>query len=86
MDNPGTEVQNLILPRDLRTEFEFEPETLGGIGIIRFDALEMHDNDSLYSVLGERKGELSPIRAAAIPYYAWANRGPGTMRVWIPRC
>jgi DUF1680 family protein len=22
----------------------------------------------------------------AVPYYAWANRGPGTMRVWIPRC
>jgi len=21
----------------------------------------------------------------AIPDYAWANRGPGAMRVWIPR-
>ena len=21
----------------------------------------------------------------AIPYYAWANRGPGAMRVWVPR-
>jgi DUF1680 family protein len=21
----------------------------------------------------------------AIPYFAWANRGPGGMRVWIPR-
>ncbi|XBQ38635.1 hypothetical protein ABNG14_42775 [Streptomyces rapamycinicus] len=20
----------------------------------------------------------------AIPYYAWANREPGAMRVWIP--
>jgi len=20
----------------------------------------------------------------AIPYYAWANRGPGEMTVWIP--
>lgn len=23
-----------------------------------------------------------PLRA--IPYYAWANRGPSEMRVWIP--
>ena len=23
--------------------------------------------------------------AGAIPYYAWANRGVGGMRVWIPR-
>jgi uncharacterized protein len=21
----------------------------------------------------------------AVPYLAWANRGPGAMRVWIPR-
>ena len=23
--------------------------------------------------------------AGAIPYFAWANRGAGGMRVWIPR-
>jgi DUF1680 family protein len=22
---------------------------------------------------------------AAVPYYAWANRGPGGMRVWLPK-
>ena len=29
----------------------------------------------------------APHRAAtltAVPYYAWANRGPGKMRVWLP--
>ncbi|GAB4540233.1 MAG: glycoside hydrolase family 127 protein [Anaerolineae bacterium] len=26
-----------------------------------------------------------PVRLTAIPYYAWANRGIGSMRVWIPR-
>ena len=25
------------------------------------------------------------IEARAIPYYAWANRDPGAMRVWIPQ-
>lgn len=25
-----------------------------------------------------------PVEARLIPYYAWANRGPSTMRVWIP--
>jgi len=25
------------------------------------------------------------LELTAVPYYAWANRGPGTMRVWIPR-
>jgi DUF1680 family protein len=25
------------------------------------------------------------VALTAIPYYAWANREPGAMRVWIPR-
>ncbi|NUS84004.1 MAG: hypothetical protein HOY75_15000, partial [Streptomyces sp.] len=25
-----------------------------------------------------------PVRVTAIPYYAWANREAGAMRVWIP--
>ena len=32
------------------------------------------------------KGEVSPGREfVAIPYYAWANRGPGEMAVWLAR-
>jgi DUF1680 family protein len=26
-----------------------------------------------------------PVRLVAIPYYAWGNRGIGSMRVWIPQ-
>jgi DUF1680 family protein len=25
------------------------------------------------------------VELTAIPYYAWANRGPAAMRVWIPK-
>jgi DUF1680 family protein len=25
------------------------------------------------------------VTLTAVPYYAWANRGPGSMRVWIPQ-
>ena len=31
----------------------------------------------------ERYG--APARVKAVPYYAWANRGVGPMRVWLPR-
>ncbi len=30
-------------------------------------------------------GIRAPTDLVAIPYYAWANRGAGAMRVWIPR-
>jgi hypothetical protein len=25
------------------------------------------------------------LSAGAVPYFAWANRGAGAMRVWVPR-
>ncbi len=27
---------------------------------------------------------MKPVDITAIPYYAWANREPGAMQVWIP--
>jgi hypothetical protein len=38
-------------------------------------------------VIRHRSGEpaVGGLTAGAIPYFAWANRGAGGMRVWIPR-
>lgn len=33
---------------------------------------------------GDRATSLQSVTATAVPYYAWANRGPEPMRVWIP--
>ncbi len=43
-------------------------------------------SNQLYKPLGSA-GDLPhrPVRLTAIPYYAWADRGPHAMRVWIPR-
>ena len=32
----------------------------------------------------DRKKPGRPAKLVAIPYYAWADRGPSPMRVWIP--
>ncbi|MFI5891851.1 glycoside hydrolase family 127 protein [Actinoplanes sp. NPDC051513] len=45
-------------------------------------------SDALYQPLaahpaGETAGETA-VTAPAIPYFLWANRAPGPMRVWIP--
>jgi DUF1680 family protein len=29
-------------------------------------------------------GRSEPVRVTLIPYYQWANRGPATMRAWLP--
>ena len=42
--------------------------------------------DSLYRPLDDVEESTSwQTTLTAVPYYAWANRGPGKMRVWIPR-
>lgn len=41
--------------------------------------------EHLYRPLGSVKAPSRSITLTAIPYYAWANRGPGSMRVWIAR-
>jgi DUF1680 family protein len=33
----------------------------------------------------EGRSEDGQVRLAAVPYYAWAHRGPGEMAVWLPR-
>jgi DUF1680 family protein len=32
-----------------------------------------------------RDGAPAPAQLLAIPYFAWANRGDGGMRVWLPK-
>lgn len=41
--------------------------------------------DDLYRPANDKRLASRPARFTAVPYYAWANRGPGAMRVWIPR-
>jgi len=42
-------------------------------------------NRRLYRPVDELSPASStPVTLTAIPYYAWANRAPGAMRVWIP--
>ena len=41
--------------------------------------------DALYRPAPTENLPQREVTLTAVPYYAWANRGPGTMRVWIPQ-
>ncbi len=41
--------------------------------------------DTLYRTLTTENQSPQPVKLTAVPYYAWANRASGAMRVWIPR-
>ena len=62
----------------------FEKMTIAGnsiTGIVMTGKREKEKSGALYSVY--RKAEYEDIRITMIPYYCWANRGEGEMRVWI---
>ncbi|WP_226037210.1 glycoside hydrolase family 127 protein [Aquibacillus saliphilus] len=82
VDN-GKNLPSISLPRDSKLQAHKEPSTLGGIVTISGSALRVDQSswtDELYST---REHEKSPIQFKAIPYYAWCNRTPGEMLVWI---
>ena len=77
-DNAG-QVLNLLIPDTAELRAGFRQDLLGGVGVITGNVLALDRAADRVSV--ERKNH--PL--VAIPYYAWANRGPGRMSVWLAR-
>jgi uncharacterized protein len=63
---------------------DWRPELLDGMAVVRLTGRVTRDRPALYrsSTAAADVGPHLPL--TAIPYFAWANRGPGPMRVWIP--
>jgi hypothetical protein len=64
----GGTALDITLPADAPLTTEHRAELLGGVTIIRGPGL--------------RGG--APFDLLAVPYFAWANREPGEMAVWLP--
>ena len=81
----GKNLQRVYLDADAAFTCRYEPDTLGGIVAIETEGCELAfdnwDDDVLYS--SEDKPGYRPRRLCFIPYYAWANRGPAEMTVWV---
>jgi hypothetical protein len=77
VDNPGGKVRNLMLPDNQPLHAEFRADLLKGVEVIKTKAVALSRD-------GQGNLIRTPEEITAIPYYAWANRGPGQMMVWIP--
>jgi hypothetical protein len=67
---------------------EFRPDILGGIMVLKHQGkatAKPLSEEPLYRALGRTpQSEGKEVNLTFIPYYAWANRLPGAMEVWIP--
>lgn len=77
-DNPGG-VFNLLLADEAALAFSYRKDQLGGLGEIRGEALSVSRGADRASVVK------TPRDFTAIPYFAFGNRGPGEMSVWLAR-
>ncbi|WP_141500463.1 glycoside hydrolase family 127 protein [Paenibacillus luteus] len=80
----GAQLQELLLPQDAKLDLSFNNELIGGIQVIKADALRLQFEQwgsQLYRTNTE--AVLEPAKVTFIPYYAWANRGQGEMAVWV---
>jgi DUF1680 family protein len=70
IDN-GNKLDNFTLPDNAELYVGKRGDLLNGVNIITGFVPDS-------AVKGMRK-------LTAVPYYAWSNRGPGSMKVWLPR-
>jgi hypothetical protein len=88
VDHAGLELLDLVLPRSVQLDAVEQPELLGGVVTLRARGELRAPDDGWRGRLYRPAGQaaLTPSRGvdlAAIPYYAWANREPGAMQVWL---
>jgi hypothetical protein len=89
VDHPGCDLRDISIKRESEFSTTYEPDLLGGVVTLRSQGyVNLPDEAwqrSLYRPLSPGIPSLSstPYNMTAIPYYAWANREPSPMQVWI---
>ncbi len=84
----GVDMLDVRLPLEAPMQAAWRPDLLGGVMAVDAEGLVADMGpwgDDLYRPASDDTPPLSPATLQAVPYYAWANRDPGTMRVWVPR-
>ena len=77
-DNADGAVQNISIKKDSKATVAYQPELLNGVYTLNLTGESYKRQLNTDALLASTQ----PVKA--IPYYAWANRGPSEMMVWIP--
>ena len=84
----GVTVDDLRLDPSAPVTAEHRPDLLGGVTVLEAHgrAVTAEPDGWPYRPAGESETPHgTDITITAVPYFAWANRGIGPMRVWLPQ-
>jgi DUF1680 family protein len=82
----GSRVLDIQVPANVDLVARYDERFLGGVVVLEGQALLRPEgawNGSLYRDFRPAAAKTQKIRL--IPYFAWGNRGPSEMTVWMPR-
>jgi len=68
VDHGESDVRKISLPRGAKVSAEHRSDLLGGVTVLTTTGQDDQQRD---------------VDLTAVPYYAWQNRQPGMMTVWI---
>jgi hypothetical protein len=81
----AVKISEVVIRHNIGLKPRFDKQLLKGITVLEGQAEFFQDGDwssRLYKQLTPQEPKTITIRL--IPYYAWANRGPSQMTVWLP--
>jgi DUF1680 family protein len=91
VDHPGGGLDDIVLDTSRPLLVKERPDLLGGVTTVLAHGYRRRAPAEQwwpYTTLADDSEAASdpgdPVELTAIPYYAWANREDGSMRVWLP--
>jgi DUF1680 family protein len=82
----GVNVDELHLLPEANIAASHDPDLLGGVTVLQARGVIGAGHRADWPFEPDSADQVGDeVEVVAIPYYAWANRGIGAMRVWLPR-
>jgi len=81
-DNPAG-LNNIRVPEAARFNCAFEPDLLEGVVTVTAQAEAESTADWSRNLYRREPAKAAPMPIKAVPYFAWDNRAPGEMLVWL---
>ncbi|MYT10431.1 MULTISPECIES: beta-L-arabinofuranosidase domain-containing protein [Streptomyces] len=89
VDHPGGGLDDIVLDPGGPLADEHRPDLLGGVTTVTASGHRRPRTETGWWPYAPADAqapatEPAPVELTAVPYYAWANRQDGSMRVWLP--
>ncbi len=81
----GAPVHQLLVRGETPLKSSYKADLLGGVCVVTGKGKLLEDKDWGRDIYRPEAPKTKPVTFTAVPYFAWDNRKPGSMAVWLER-